>query len=307
MAFVSPTSLTARGLDTPGVDPLTVGPVTFNSIECPAKLPIGAITQTIVEKQLIGGGKDTQSLGAQPKDVQWSGSFFQPNVDNRVETLQSMAKDGKEYQLTWRRQRYFCKVKDFTPGFRNANYCEYEITLCITRAANGALSSVAPVSVDSQVSALTSSLQSQNAVIAAADPTGSQSFQSLLAKVQAGIIAAGPIAQLTGSSVQGMLADVSSALSAVQSYGQNLTDGTPQFVATQQIISSLILLQKNIAQGQSQNTIRVQGASIFEIAVLAYEDVSQAFTLMQANGMVSPYTSTLAPTDITIPPLPSGS
>lgn len=294
-------------VDTPGVDPLSIGPVTFNSIECPAKIPIGAIEQRIVAKELIGGGKDTQSLGAQPKTVQWSATFFQPNVDNRVNTLQSMAADGKEYLLTWRTHRYYCKVKDFTPGFWNANLCEYDIIVEITRDANGALTKRAPVSVDSQVNALVSAVKQQNATIVAADATGSQSFQQLLTTMQAAIISAGPIAQLAGPAAQTVLSSISTALTAVQAYGQAQTDGTPQFVATQQLISSLILLQKNLQQGQSQNTIRVQGASFFEIAALVYDDVSQAFPLMQANNATSPYTSKLQYTDIATPPLPTGS
>lgn len=292
---------------TPGGNPLTIGPVTFNSDECPSELPIGALESKLSVTEFLGGGRDVQFNGAQPKAVAWKGTLWQPLISERKNTLRAMMVSGQEFALTWMDERYFCKIKSFTPTANHANRCPYEIEVEITRASNGALSNATVPTVDQQVSALTANLQQQNSTIVAADPTGSASLQSPLNAAIAAIAQASPIAQLVAPQLTSLIATLTTASTAVSTYLGTISEGASQYVATAQLLSSLNLIVTNVQRGQVSRSVRVQGLSLFELAAQFYGEPSYAFALAEVNGLPSPQTSRLVPQIIALPPYPKAS
>jgi hypothetical protein len=302
MAFAPPSAGSPSEL--PGSDPLTIGSITFTSLECPEKPPIGGVEDKAPAVELVGGGRAVYSVGAQPQDIEWSGRFLQPNAWQKVAALRALAVAGTEVLLSWLTEQWYGKVVKLIPKPRYANYVDYELTFRITRDGNGALTATAPTSVDSQVSALTASANSQNTAIASLDPTGSQSFQQPLATMVAVLGSAGPIAQLTGANLANVQSAIAAALLAVQTYAGATSDAQPQYVATQQLLASLSLIATFVDEGQGQNVLTVQGATLFDVAAQVYGDASLAFDLAQANGLPSPFTSTASPTTLVLPPYP---
>jgi hypothetical protein len=286
----------------PGSNPLKIGAVTFSSIECPNDLPIGSGEQRIKEMELVGGGKSTYSMGAQADPVTWKGAFFDENVDARILSLRRMMTSGQEYFLTWHTEQYYGKVKKFVPTYHHTGWCEYEITVVITRDANGAFSKTAPVSVDQQVNAMLQDANLQNSAILAADPVGAAVFQPDLSTMNVAIKNAGPLAQTAGLTAQSVIQSIGSAIAAVGSYSVLLSELAPQTVAVTRLASILTLVQTAIQLGQTAKTIRTQGGSLFEIAAQEYGDVTQAFALMAANGLSAPVLSHSILQDVALPP-----
>ncbi len=307
MAFLPNGTGFTPTVDLPGPNPLSIGPLTLPSVECPEKLPIGALEQKLAVTLLLGGGKDVQSNGVQPKSLSFSGVLWQPNIVAHKNLIRALMVSGKEYLITWMDEQWYGKISAFTPTANHANRCPYEITVEITRAANGALTSTQIPTVDQQVAAITSNAQTQNATITSADPTGSAGFQQALSTALTAVAAAGPIAQLVAPQTTQLIASVLAATQAVTTYAGTVTEGASQYVATQQLLAYLQLLSTNINRGQSTQTVRVQGVSLFELAAQYYGEPSYAFALADINGLPSPYTSTQVPTVVALPPFPSSS
>jgi len=59
-----------------GVDPLTIGPVSFSIDECPESIPLG-VSGVVVKHTLVGGSTTTQKLGARVRNISWDGKFFE--------------------------------------------------------------------------------------------------------------------------------------------------------------------------------------------------------------------------------------
>lgn len=299
MAFVPPAVASA---ERPGADPLSIGPFTFNSVECPEKPPIGGVEDKAPAIELIGGGRVVHSVGAQPQDIEWSGRFLQPNAWQKIAALRAMAVSGQEYLLTWAGEQWYGKIVKIIPKPRHANYIEYDLVFRVTRDGNGALTVTAPTSVDAQVSALTANAQSQNTAVTSLDPTGSAAYQQPFNTLLATLAAAGPIAQLSGTALAGVTASIETALEALDSYASTVPETSPQYVAAQQLLTSISLISTFVAQGQSQSTITVQGTDLFDVASQVYGDPALAFALASANGLPSPFTTVAEPTTLVLPP-----
>jgi hypothetical protein len=305
MASLPPVLSAPGNPNAPGQHPLQIGPVIFNSLECPDKLPIGAGEQRTVVNELTGGSRVVQNFGPQPSPVSWTGNLWQTSLDARITALRQMMVSGAEVLLTWRTERYYCVVTKFDPGYRNASRAEYSITVEITRDANGAFSSTSAPSVDSQVGALMAGAAANNLTIASVDPIGAAALQPSLSDVQAAIQNVGPIAQAAGSTASdNLVANIETALAQVTTYLAGLGAFAPSYSAAAQLLNVLTLVKRNVQQGQSPASVRVQGGSLYETAVTAYGSIDQAFPLADFNGATSMRNPAAITTTLVLPPYP---
>jgi len=289
----------------PGPDPVKLGPITFAALEVLDELPIGGFEADLVVNKRIGGGRHVADMGVQPSPVTFGGELMQPYIDARISQLTALQLSRQEVLLSWRTHRYYCRVRSFKPGHRHANRCKYTITVEITRAANGAIVPTAPTSIDSQISTIAGNAAGHSKAIATADPTGSSSVLQQVNSALTAIAKAGPIAQLLAPQLSTLVQTVTTASQAVSSYQSTVAQTAPQYVAVTQLTTALTLIAQYAKNGQSVQTVRVQGASMYMIAALYYDDITLAPQLTAANGRVSPYTSRKAPSDIGLPPLQS--
>lgn len=290
------------GGQVPGMTPLSIGGVTFNSSEAPERLPIGAVEQMVVTKTLPGGTRVVAAFGPSAKTVSWSGKFFDVFVGPRIRQLRLYAVSGQPQTLVYNNEAYFCVVKEFTPTYM-AGYAEYEITVEIVSAQNGALAVASPVTIDQQISALNDQANNANNTIVAADPTGSAVYQAQLTNAQSQIQQNTPIAQNVVSAALYAVPAIQSAIAAISGYGAGLSSSGTLFANVTTLIASLTAISANISRGQSATSTTIQGGSLFGLAALHYGDVTQAFTLATANGLISPFISGAQQTLVTLPPL----
>jgi hypothetical protein len=290
----------------PGETPLTIGAVTFGSEECPSELKIGAGKQRTTVKEFDGGGRAVQSHGPQPDPVTWIGAFYvTANVDTKIKTLRSYMVSGTEVLVSYLSEKYFCKVTAFVPTYRHKARAGYDITIEITRDANGAFSTTAPVSLDAQVSALSTTATSSYNTLVSIDPDVTDTIDpSSLPMLQQSINNAGPLAA-QGSNTASVLAAAQTALAQANTYAAALPEVDPRFFQATRLISALTLIERNVQQGQSPSSVRVQNQSLYEIASQTYGDVTKAFTLASILGVPTPRLPSTRVVTVLLPPLGS--
>ena len=313
----------------PGQYPLSLGGVTFNSSECPEELPIG-VEQMLAEHTLIGGSRIVQAFGIKPQDIAWSGKIFGTQVAFRIAQLRLYAVAGQAIPMRWRGEGYQVVIKDFTPKF-HGQYAEYAITLAVVNDLSGAYYTASSPSIDQQVAALQSSANSLVTTISTAasaaptyvaptavgsssivtvDNTGSFPDESLDATaiqnannaVNTALNNASPISVNAAAQQTALQSSLTSALAAVATF-QAAMPATHVLMPTAiQLYSTYELMSRNIANGYSEQTLQMQGGSLFSVAAQYYGDVSQAFNLASANGLHSPFLPSAIFSSVKIPP-----
>lgn len=287
-----------------GATPLTIGAVTFRTEECPSELAIGAGEQMEVSTQLVGGGRVVQVFGSSADDVTWSGTFYSsPQVRAKVQSLRLYMVTGQEVLLKWGSEQYYVRVKKFTPRYHGTNLCSYDISVVVTRDANGAFTVNSNVSIDSQIQALLAEANKQNNVVLGQQPTAAQVFQQKLAALQSAVNAAGPIAQNITVVGPPIIAASNAASQSVGDFITGLTDQTnPAYAGAVLLQSSLNAITENVQRGQTPKSIQVQGTDLMAVAAQQYGDATLGYQLAKVNGLPSPFTTSAKALTITLPP-----
>jgi hypothetical protein len=281
----SPTSFeTTSGPLFPGPDALTFGNVAFTSEECPSHLPIGCGEQITSVSELVGGGRVVATFGAQPQPVTFSGTFWNVNILPRVTLLRSYHVSGSEQLLTWNNESYYGILKKFTKDDKDSNRCPYELTIEITKDANGAFSNASPTSVDNQVGALnTAATGYYNTLLS--DDSDTAAWGGNWDGLQSALQQASPLSQASPAAATSIANTITSLSSQVKSYVSTLSQIDPKIVPATQFLNALTLISKNVIQGQAPRTVDVSGDTLTTVALKYYGDVSLGMAIAQANGL----------------------
>lgn len=302
MAFAPPV-----GPQYPGTNPLSIGSVQFSTLECPSHLPIGQSEQKIGVAELIGGGRVVHVFGAQPKPLTFSGRFLNlganKNIESRVALLRAYNVAGTAQRISWMNESYYGIIRAFDPDYQNANYCDYAITIEITRDANGAFSRTSPTSVDSQVAAINNDAANAYGSLLAADPT-TQAWQPAWSNVQASLQQGAPLSQASQSTATNITNQITALTSQVQPYLAALAVTDPKIVPATQFLNALTLISRNVVGGKAPRTVQVSGGSLSRIAAQYYGDASLGVAIAQANGLPSTRIPDGVTKTIILPPFP---
>lgn len=276
---------------------LSIGSVTFQDLEHPSEIEF-ALEQKLAVHEYVGGGRKVQSMGQQPKDVTWKGTFWYNTAKVRSQTLKRMCADGKNQVLRWGQDAYSVIVKEYVPKFIN-DYCvEYTITVTVESDKSGTYTNASTTSVDSQTQNLYQQVQVEANNLASVD-TGATvaGFVSSITSIGSQLSTLGPIAQALGPGVTSLLGTLSSTIASVNTYIVGLqgilntiTGPMPATTAQQlsyatRLLNNLKMIQGNLNAGQTVKTITVNGGSLFAIASQQYGDPTLATVLQQANGL----------------------
>lgn len=119
-----------------GGSAVTLGPFAFDDTEVPQKLPYG-IQQTLAVQKMIGGARQVNTLGPDPKDIQWTGTMRSADRASRAATLAQMTASGKTFPLAWGQEYLEVVIRSFTP-VTQAFYITYTIVCCVVPASQSA-------------------------------------------------------------------------------------------------------------------------------------------------------------------------
>jgi hypothetical protein len=106
---------------------LTLGSVTFQAFEVPARISFGGAQSLRVHK-LIGGARVIDSLGRDDAALVWSGVLSGASATARGRALDAMRAAGEAQTLTWDAYCYAVVIAKLTMDFCNPWWIPYRMT-----------------------------------------------------------------------------------------------------------------------------------------------------------------------------------
>lgn len=121
---------------------VTLGSFTFNDTEVPQKIPYGG-QQILAVQKMIGGARQINTLGADPRDIEWSGTMRSADRAERAATLVQMMMSGQTIPLLWGNEYLQVVIRSFQP-VTEAFFITYTITCCVVRDYTNGIASPQP-------------------------------------------------------------------------------------------------------------------------------------------------------------------
>lgn len=110
---------------------VTLGGFVFDDTEVPQKIPYGG-QQVLAVQKMIGGARQINLLGPDPKDITWSGTIRSADQQDRAATLLQMMVSGKTLPLVWGEEYLQVVIRSFLP-VSEAFFINYSITCCVVQ------------------------------------------------------------------------------------------------------------------------------------------------------------------------------
>ena len=109
---------------------LQLGEVLFEDFEIPESINFGG-PQRLGRKQLPGGYRIVDAMGADDAPIGWEGRFLGAQAVYRARALDFMRKSGSSYLLQWHEFRYTVVIESFEAEFHAFYDVPYRLVLCV--------------------------------------------------------------------------------------------------------------------------------------------------------------------------------
>jgi hypothetical protein len=109
---------------------LTLGGIVFQGFEVPESISTGG-EQALVVHKLPGGARVIDAMGADHRDVSWSGRFRSGNAESRARLLDGYRIGGKQFLLQWSTYRYQVVVKSFEANYQQPFEIPYSVSCLV--------------------------------------------------------------------------------------------------------------------------------------------------------------------------------
>lgn len=189
---------------------VTLGPFVFDDTEVPQKIPYGG-QQILAVQKMIGGARQINTLGPDPRDIQWTGTMRSPDRAQRAATLAQMTASGKSFPLAWGDECLQVVIRSFQP-VTQAFFVTYTIVCCVVPGQSG-----------SQTPDLLTSVADDAMQAVGLSPADLPAVTSAVGQLQSAVGAASALAP--GSAVFGKILNATSAAQAALTGAQQAADG----------------------------------------------------------------------------------
>ncbi len=301
---------------------LVLGDFQFAAQEIPENIPTGG-EQRLSIKDLPGGVRVVDAMGAFERPLEWSGLFFGATALERSRGLDALRKSGLVQNLTWSQYNYNVIVREFAADHRRQFEIPYRIVCEVVQdlttpasspgtppiddaiaddadTASGLAGLIGDGTVLNLINGLTSAVGAVASFSHASNST-LNSVQRPLAAATAGV--AELTAQTNADVVESSFGGVVPFGSSAQLTG-SLTEQTSNMQRLQNLASLGSVLGRmtnNLGSiNASQRTIATAGGNLFKIAQQVYGDPTAWTGIAKANGLTDPYLA--GPELIVIPP-----
>jgi hypothetical protein len=313
----------------------------FADNEVPENIAYGG-TQKLAVHELVGGGRVVDALGAQPRDLEWSGWFLGAGAFERARQLDALRHAGVALELSLYHLRYRVFIASFTADFQRHYKIPYSVSLTVAQDRQYPDSAALPDSAQ-QIAADEAWLKSLVVAVGQQTKDGLpaqsalvQQKASVMQRVLAGFGRASDsvsrFAQMTSSDISKILTpvhDVRQAslqlLAQVENLAQNVTtlggiaphNRAAQNVArlsssinTLNASASLVQLDSVLgrlgnnvaAEPAASKTVTVSGGDLHTVALEQYGSATAWTTIARANGLSDP--QIMGTVTLKIPPVP---
>lgn len=160
---------------------LTLGTVTFANFEIPERINFGG-EQALSTKQLVGGKRIVDAMGAVDDDISWSGLMFESTATFRAQFLDQMRRTGLPYPLTWGQFNYLVVIKSFKASFERTYQIPYTISLTVIQDLNQPFPTIVPVAYNDAIVGMMTEAQDLATLIN--NPSVSSTMGLLAAAIQ---------------------------------------------------------------------------------------------------------------------------
>lgn len=109
---------------------LTLGGIAFQDFEVPESISTGG-EQALVVHKLPGGARVVDAMGADHRDISWSGRFRSGNAEARARLLDGYRIGGQQFLLQWSTYRYQVIVKSFEAQYQQPFEIPYSVTCLV--------------------------------------------------------------------------------------------------------------------------------------------------------------------------------
>lgn len=121
---------------------VTLGQFAFDDTEVPEKIPYGGQNILAVQK-MIGGIRQINTLGPDPRDIQWAGTMRSPDCQQRAAMLIQMMISGQVFPLVWGAEYVQVVIRSFQP-VTEAFFVTYTISCCVVHDFTNGVASAQP-------------------------------------------------------------------------------------------------------------------------------------------------------------------
>lgn len=191
---------------------VTLGSFAFDDTEVPEKIPRG-FQQILAVQKMIGGARQVNTLGPDPKDIQWTGTMRRADRANRAATLAQMAQSGKTFPLAWGQDYLQVVIRAFTP-VTQAFFTTYTIVCCVVPSSQ---------SQAGQKPDLLTSVADDAMKAVGLSPTDLKSVSNAMGQVQDAVAAASAL--VPGSAVFGKILNATGLAQTALTGVQQAADG----------------------------------------------------------------------------------
>lgn len=108
---------------------MQLGPVTLTGFEIPRTIGFGGEQQIIVNKFVGKNKREVHLLGAQPRPIEWAGTFFYETAIPRARFFDSLRVKGDPLSFVWGEFSYVVVISKFYYDPTNIYHIPYEIAL----------------------------------------------------------------------------------------------------------------------------------------------------------------------------------
>lgn len=309
---------------------LVLGGFTFQDMEVPEVIGYGG-DQRLSIRKLVGGVRVIDAMGADPRPIEWSGTFF-PTQDgqkplDRARKLQQMMDAAQPVDLSWDELHLRVYIRSFLPDYRFARI-PYRIALEVLQdlgkpsstsagpnaddlingdltSANALTSLIGDSGLSSAMSAVTTAVSNVKTFVGASLSTVASVLQPIHQAVSYVQSAMGTVDHVLAS--VGVPAGVLPSIPRLQNIGvfSSIVTATTNQVQYSQIGALLGRMQTNLKRiNSSGRTITVGGGNLFDVASKQYGDPNAWTQIAQANGLSDPKLAGV--TTLIIPPYNNG-
>ena len=138
---------------------VTLGPVQFQGLEVPERLPVGG-KQALAVFTLPGGQRVVQAMGRDDDPIQWTGYLSGSNAESRMQMLDSLRQSGQEIQLAFGQSSFQVVVSDFSASYERSNWIPYSIAVVVVQDNAAQFATAQPSLLDSLNADLSTALGS---------------------------------------------------------------------------------------------------------------------------------------------------
>lgn len=188
---------------------LQLGDFTFQRNEIPESIAFGG-EQALVVHRLVGGTKVVDAMGDFTGPISWTGWIEGPDAVSRARQLIAMRAAGAPMVLSWSELQFAVVIREFDPDFHRFYKIPYRIVCEVVEDLTLSTAGTGDFSIDDLING------DMSAATGLADQIGSSTLSGLVATASSAVSAVSSFANAAQSTLNSVLQPIAAVRTEVQ-------------------------------------------------------------------------------------------